>query len=141
LSYPVGHLSTMWWLGVRPGDVHLNISSPGWGKHAWSNFFSPFLAQATVFVFNYDRFDAGALMKVMDTHDVTSFCAPPTVWRMLIQADLTGESLAQTMLAYLEDRGRFETARQACTGLRHVLGPKKASTEVARWARELLEAA
>jgi acetyl-CoA synthetase len=89
VSYPVGHLSTMWWLGVRPGDIHLNISSPGWGKHAWSNFFSPFLAQATVFVFNYDRFDAGALMKVMDAHDVTTFCAPPTVWRMLIQADLT----------------------------------------------------
>ena len=61
VSYPVGHLSTMWWLGVRPGDVHLNISSPGWGKHAWSNFFSPFLAQATVFVFNYDRFDADHL--------------------------------------------------------------------------------
>ncbi|HQI82586.1 MAG TPA: lipid-A-disaccharide synthase [Deltaproteobacteria bacterium] len=67
--------------------------------------------------------------------------AGSTVMPELIQADLTGESLAQTMLAYLEDRGRFETARQACTGLRHVLGPKKASTEVARWARELLEAA
>ncbi len=92
VSYPVGHLSTMWWLGVRPGDVHLNISSPGWGKHAWSNFFSPFLAQATVFVFNYERFDAGTLMQVMDAHDVTTFCAPPTVWRMLIQADLTGLS-------------------------------------------------
>jgi len=89
VSYPVGHLSTMWWLGVQPGDVHLNISSPGWGKHAWSNFFAPFLAQATVFVFNYDRFDAGNLMKVMDAHQVTTFCAPPTVWRMLIQADLT----------------------------------------------------
>jgi acetyl-CoA synthetase len=89
VSYPVGHLSTMWWLGVRPGDVHLNISSPGWGKHAWSNFFSPFLAQATVFVFNYERFDAGKLMQVMDAHDVTTFCAPPTVWRMLIQADLS----------------------------------------------------
>jgi acetyl-CoA synthetase len=89
VSYPVGHLSTMWWLGVRPGDVHLNISSAGWGKHAWSNFFSPFLAQATVFVVNYERFDAAALMQVMDANDVTSFCAPPTVWRMLIQADLT----------------------------------------------------
>lgn len=88
VSYPVGHLSTMWWLGVRPGDVHLNISSPGWGKHAWSNFFAPFLAQATVFVFNYERFDAATLMKVMDAHEVTTFCAPPTVWRMLIQADL-----------------------------------------------------
>jgi len=89
VSYPVGHLSTMWWLGVRDGDVHLNISSPGWGKHAWSNFFSPFLAGATVFIFNYDRFDAAALMRIMDTHEVTSFCAPPTVWRMLIQADMT----------------------------------------------------
>ena len=89
VSYPIGHLSTMWWLGVREGDVHLNISSPGWGKHAWSNFFAPFLAQATVFIFNYARFDAGALMRVMDTHQVTTFCAPPTVWRMLIQADLS----------------------------------------------------
>lgn len=87
-SYPIGHLSTMWWLGVRPGDVHLNISSPGWGKHAWSSFYAPFLAEATVFVYDYDRFDAGTLMRVMDTHRVSTFCAPPTVWRMLIQADL-----------------------------------------------------
>ena len=88
VSYPVGHLSTMYWLGVRPGDVHLNISSPGWGKHAWSNFYSPFLAEATVFIFNYDRFHADTLLRIMDTHEVSSFCAPPTVWRMLIQADL-----------------------------------------------------
>ncbi|CAN7271514.1 AMP-binding protein [Microbacterium foliorum] len=88
VSYPVGHLSTMWWLGVRPDDVHLNISSPGWAKHAWSSFYSPFLAEATVFVYNYDRFDANTLMQVMDTHHVSTFCAPPTVWRMLIQADL-----------------------------------------------------
>ena len=89
VSYPVGHLSTMFWLGVRPGDVHLNISSPGWGKHAWSNFFSPFLAGATVFIFNYARFQADTLMTIMDAHDGSTFCAPPTVWRMLIQADLT----------------------------------------------------
>ncbi|MFD5214199.1 AMP-binding protein [Microbacterium sp. NPDC058345] len=89
VSYPVGHLSTMWWLGVRPDDVHLNISSPGWAKHAWSSFYSPFLAEATVFVYNYDRFDANTLMQVMDTHHVSTFCAPPTVWRMLIQADLS----------------------------------------------------
>ncbi|WP_431075064.1 AMP-binding protein [Microbacterium phyllosphaerae] len=88
VSYPIGHLSTMWWLGVRPDDVHLNISSPGWAKHAWSSFYSPFLAEATVFVYNYDRFDANTLMQVMDTHHVSTFCAPPTVWRMLIQADL-----------------------------------------------------
>jgi acetyl-CoA synthetase len=89
VSYPVGHLSTMYWIGLSPGDVHLNISSPGWAKHAWSNVFAPWNAEATVFIHNYTRFDADTLMSTMDRCGVTSFCAPPTVWRMLIQADLT----------------------------------------------------
>jgi len=88
-SYPVGHLSTMYWIGLEPGDVHLNVASPGWAKHAWSNIFTPWIAEACVFIFNYSRFDAKALMAQMDQESVTSFCAPPTVWRMLIQADLT----------------------------------------------------
>jgi acetyl-CoA synthetase len=87
-SYPVGHLSTMYWLGLQPGDVHFNISSPGWAKHAWSCLFAPWNAEATVFVYNYRRFDAGALLAVLRRYPVTSLCAPPTVWRMLIQADL-----------------------------------------------------
>ncbi|MGW0580636.1 AMP-binding protein [Streptomyces sp. NPDC002920] len=90
LSYPIGHLSTMYWLGLQPGDVHLNISSPGWAKHAWSNFFAPWLAEATIFVYNYARFDARALLGQIRTEAVTTFCAPPTVWRMLINADLSG---------------------------------------------------
>ncbi len=89
-SYPVGHLSTMYWLGLRPGDVHLNVSSPGWAKHAWSSFFAPWIAEATVFMYNAPRFDPAALLKVLRTHEVTSLCAPPTVWRMLIKADLSG---------------------------------------------------
>ncbi|XAS68770.1 AMP-binding protein [Micrococcaceae bacterium Sec5.7] len=88
-SYPVGHLSTMFWIGMEPGDVHLNVASPGWAKHAWSNVFTPWIAEACVFLYNYERFDARALMEQMDREKVTSFCAPPTVWRMLIQADLT----------------------------------------------------
>ncbi|WP_407549155.1 AMP-binding protein [Streptomyces sp. Pv4-95] len=88
-SYPIGHLATMYWTGLRPGDVHLNISSPGWAKHAWSNLFAPWNAEATVFIHNYTRFDAARLMAEMDRAQVTSFCAPPTVWRMLIQADLS----------------------------------------------------
>ncbi|MER5295210.1 AMP-binding protein [Streptomyces pharetrae] len=87
-SYPVGHLATMYWIGLEPGDVHLNISSPGWAKHAWSNLFAPWNAEATVFLLNYTRFDAARLMAEMDRVGVTTFCAPPTVWRMLIQADL-----------------------------------------------------
>ena len=61
-SYPVGHLSTMYWLGLQPGDIHLNISSPGWAKHAWSCFFAPWNAGATVFVVNQPRFDAKGLL-------------------------------------------------------------------------------
>ena len=87
-SYSFGHLSTVYWTGLRPGDVHLNIASPGWGKHSWSNFFAPWIAEACVFVHRQERFDAAALMEQMDRAGVTSFCAPPTVWRMLIQADL-----------------------------------------------------
>jgi acetyl-CoA synthetase len=89
-SYPVGHLSTMYWIGLEPGDVHLNISSPGWAKHAWSNVFAPWNAEACVLVMNYPRFDAAGVLEVLDRCAVTSFCAPPTVWRMLIQADLSG---------------------------------------------------
>ncbi|WP_371668400.1 AMP-binding protein [Streptomyces sp. NBC_00289] len=89
VSYPVGHLATMYWIGLKPGDVHLNISSPGWAKHAWSNLFAPWNAEATVFLHNYTRFDAPRLLAEMDRAGVTTFCAPPTVWRMLIQADLT----------------------------------------------------
>ncbi|WP_328535954.1 AMP-binding protein [Streptomyces sp. NBC_00344] len=88
-SYPIGHLATMYWIGLRPGDVHLNISSPGWAKHAWSNLFAPWNAEATVFIHNYTRFDPARLMDEMDRVGVTSFCAPPTVWRMLIQSDLS----------------------------------------------------
>jgi acetyl-CoA synthetase len=92
-SYPVGHLSTMYWIGLRPGDVHLNISSPGWAKHAWSNLFAPWNAGACVLVFNYTRFSAPAMLDVLKRCEVTSFCAPPTVWRMLIQEDLSAWTL------------------------------------------------
>jgi acetyl-CoA synthetase len=87
-SYPVGHLSTMYWLGLRPGDLHLNISSPGWAKHAWSCFFSPWNAEAAVFIVNQRRFNAKGLLDTIARCGVTTFCAPPTVWRMLIQEDL-----------------------------------------------------
>jgi acetyl-CoA synthetase len=92
-SYPVGHLSTMYWLGVRPGDVHLNISSPGWAKHAWSCFFAPWNAEATIFIINQRRFNARGLLDTIARCGVTTFCTPPTVWRMLIQEDLTAWSM------------------------------------------------
>jgi acetyl-CoA synthetase len=87
-SYPVGHLSTMYWIGLQKGDLHWNISSPGWAKHAWSCFFAPWNAGATVFVYNYERFNAPDVLDVICRSGVTSLCAPPTVWRLMIQEDL-----------------------------------------------------
>ncbi|WP_062203286.1 AMP-binding protein [Aureimonas sp. AU12] len=87
-SYPVGALSTLYWLGLKPGDRHLNVSSPGWAKHAWSSFFAPWNAGAAVIVVNQARFDARALLGALDGADVTTLCAPPTVWRHLVQEDL-----------------------------------------------------
>lgn len=87
-SYPVGALSTMYWLGLQPGDVHLNISSPGWAKHAWSCFYSPWNAGATIFICNQPRFDAKGLLATVARCGVTTLCAPPTVWRLFIQEKL-----------------------------------------------------
>ncbi|MCC6869773.1 MAG: AMP-binding protein [Burkholderiales bacterium] len=87
-SYPVGHLSTMYWLGITPGDIHLNISSPGWAKHSWSCVFAPWNAGACVFIYNSARFDAKGLLAAVARCGVTTLCAPPTVWRLLIQEDL-----------------------------------------------------
>jgi acetyl-CoA synthetase len=93
-SYPVGSLSTMYWLGLQPGDVHVNISSPGWAKHAWSTFFAPWNAGATVLMVNQAPFNAKALLGVLERCKVTTFCAPPTVWRLLIQEDLAAYRLS-----------------------------------------------
>jgi acetyl-CoA synthetase len=92
-SYPVGHLSTMYWLGLGPGDVHLNISSPGWAKHAWSCFFAPWNAGATVFVYAASRFNAKETLSAIARHGVTTLCAPPTVWRLFVQEDLSAFAL------------------------------------------------
>ena len=114
-SYPVGALSTMYWLGLMPGDVHVNISSPGWAKHAWSSFYAPWTAGATVLVVNQVRFDAKALLAALVTCGATTICAPPTVWRMGAQENLrnypvrlreicaAGEPLNPEMIACVKD--------------------------------------
>ena len=93
-SYPVGSLSTMYWIGLQPGDVHWNISSPGWAKHAWSCFFAPWNAGACVFVLNYARFDAKTVLDTLTRHGITTLCAPPTVWRMLVQEPLASYAVS-----------------------------------------------
>jgi len=87
-SYPVGHLATMFWIGIRPGDMHFNISTPGWAKHAWSSFFAPWNAGATIFVHSYERFHAQRTLDLVARCGVTTMCAPPTVWRLFILENL-----------------------------------------------------
>ncbi|MGN6314785.1 AMP-binding protein [Trinickia sp.] len=93
-SYPVGSLSTMYWIGLQPGDIHWNISSPGWAKHAWSCFFAPWNAGACVFILNYARFDAKTTLETLVRHKVSTLCAPPTVWRMLVQEPLASYAVS-----------------------------------------------
>ncbi len=89
LSYPFGHLTTASWIGLKAGDIHYNIAQPGWAKFAWSSFFAPWSMGATIFAFyQKGRFNASEQLKVMEQHKITTFCAPPTVLRMLIQEDL-----------------------------------------------------
>jgi acetyl-CoA synthetase len=116
-SYPVGALSTMYWIGLRPGDIHLNISSPGWAKHAWSSLFAPWNAAATILVVNQARFAAGPLLDTVVRCGATTFCAPPTVWRMLIQADL----------------GAWKVPLRECVGAGEPLNPEVIEQVRAAW--------
>ena len=102
VTYPIGHLSTMYWIGLQPGDIHCNVSSPGWAKHAWSSCFAPWNAEATVFVPNQSRFNAKGLLEAITRAKVTTFCAPPTVWRMLVTQQLADY---KTKLARSSKRG------------------------------------
>ena len=88
-SYPLGHLTTAAWIGLTPGDRHYNISQPGWAKFAWSCVFAPLSLGATVFVYKpKGRFIAADQLRIIQDHQVTTLCAPPTALRLLIQEDL-----------------------------------------------------
>jgi acetyl-CoA synthetase len=113
-SYPVGHLSTMYWLGLRPGDIHCNLSSPGWAKHAWSCFFAPWNAEATVFVLQQQRFDARRLLDALENYGVTSFCAPPTVWRLLVKENIAAWKMKLREVASAGEPLNPEVIGQVC---------------------------
>lgn len=115
-SYPVGHLSTMYWLGLRPGDVHLNVSEPGWAQHAYGSVFAPWNAEATVLVLNQVRFDATRLLEEVVRRGADSLCAPPRVWRRLLRADPASWNVGlreATALGEPLDPGVVERVREA----------------------------
>ena len=89
-SYPLGHLTTAAWIGLKAGDKHFNISQPGWAKFAWSCVFAPLNVGATAFAYvPKGRFVAGSYLKIIQDYKVTTLCAPPTALRMLINEDLS----------------------------------------------------
>ncbi|GBC59214.1 acetyl-CoA synthetase [Desulfonema ishimotonii] len=83
-SYPVGHLSTAMIQGLEPGDVHHNLSAPGWAKWAWSSFFAPFNLGATATGFNFTVLNIEKYIATVAKYKVNSFCAPPTAWRAFV---------------------------------------------------------
>ncbi|WP_319523666.1 AMP-binding protein [Breoghania sp.] len=87
-SYPIGHLSTAVMAGIRPDDIHHNLSAPGWAKWAWSSFFGPLNVGATATAFNFTVLDGNQYLKTVADCKVTTFCAPPTAWRMFINLDM-----------------------------------------------------
>ena len=88
-SYPVGNLTTMYWIGIRPGDLHYNVSQPGWAKYAWSSIFAAWNAEATTFVYSYSgRFNPRDVLIALEGYEVNTLCAPPTVWRHLLLENL-----------------------------------------------------
>ncbi|MEZ0289978.1 MAG: AMP-binding protein [Sulfolobales archaeon] len=88
-SYPIGHLTTMYWIGVKPGYRHMNISSPGWAKWAWSTFFAAFNGGATSVVYDYSgRFNASKHLSIIENYEIDTLCAPPTVWRIFLLEDM-----------------------------------------------------
>jgi acetyl-CoA synthetase/medium-chain acyl-CoA synthetase len=90
-SYPIGHRITgRFWLDLRPDDLHLNLSETGWAKAAWSSFFGPWNMGAALFVQDArGRFSASETLDLLEHYPVTTFCAPPTAYRMLVLEDLT----------------------------------------------------
>jgi acetyl-CoA synthetase/medium-chain acyl-CoA synthetase len=113
-SYPIGHQITgRFWLDLHPDDLHLNLSETGWAKAAWSSFFGPWNMGAALFVQDArGKFSAAETLQLLESYPITTFCAPPTAYRMLV----------------LEDLGRHRTSLRWCVGAGEPLNPEVIET-------------
>ena len=94
-SYPIGHLVTgVFWHNLHQGSIHLTVADTGWAKAAWGKLYGQWFAGATVFVLDQERFSAPRLLQAIEKYRITSFCAPPTVYRFLVHEDLSGYDLS-----------------------------------------------
>ncbi len=94
-KYPLGHFITAkYWHCVEPEGLHLTISDTGWAKAMWGKLYGQWLNEAAVFVYDFDRFDAADILPMFAKYHITTFCAPPTMYRMLIKQDLSKYDLS-----------------------------------------------
>ena len=93
--YALGHLTTgVYWHNLHEGSIHLTVADTGWGKAVWGKFYGQWFAGATVFVFDHEKFNADTLLRQIEKYKVTSFCAPPTIYRFMIREDLSKYDLS-----------------------------------------------
>jgi acetyl-CoA synthetase len=89
-TYPLGHILTArYWQNVRDGGLHFTVAETGWAKAAWGKFYGQWIAGSAVFVYDYDRFVPAEMLRLLEKYGVSTFCAPPTVFRYLIKEDLS----------------------------------------------------
>ena len=94
-TYPLGHyITARYWHCVVPGKLHLTISDTGWGKALWGKLYGQWLCESPVFVYDFDRFHASDILPLFKRYEITTFCAPPTMYRMLIKEDLSRYDLS-----------------------------------------------
>lgn len=94
-TYPIGHIVTArWWHNVNPNGLHFAISDSGWGKAAWGKIYGQWLCESAIFTYDFDRFHADDILKLFAKHHITTFCAPPTMYRMFIKEDLSKYDLS-----------------------------------------------
>ena len=94
-KYPLGHFITAkYWHRVNPDGLHLTISDTGWAKSSWGKIYGQWLCEAAIFVYDFDRFDGEKILPMFAKYNITTFCAPPTMYRMLIKQDLSKYDLS-----------------------------------------------
>ncbi len=94
-SYAIGHIMTArHWHNVNPNGIHFSVSDTGWGKAAWGKLYGQWLCEAAIFTFDFDRFNADELLSLIEKHKLTTFCAPPTIYRFFIKQDLSKYDLS-----------------------------------------------
>lgn len=99
-AYPLGHIMTAkHWQNVQPDGLHLTVADTGWAKAAWGKIYGQWIMESALFVYDFDRFDAEELLTVIEKYNVTSFCAPPTVYRFLIKEGMGNHKLSSLKYA------------------------------------------